>query len=311
MTSELNILIVDDCPDVRSLLKRALRLFGYDKVRGVADAEEAVAQFEKEAADVVLTDIHLPGEDGLALTQHIRERWPVCPVIVMTGLSDEESAIAALRAGACDYLKKPVSLDALHVLLRGVAQELESRKAKSLETLSVDHMEFELTIGNSIEDLGSLTGLLARDISPLLAGTTGFHLRIALQEMLMNAIEHGNLGISQADKADALIRGDYETLVEKRRSDPRYRDRRVTVRVSYDRARQFVEYRIADQGTGFDWRSRISQREHRHMSVAGGGRGILVACNLLPALTYNERGNEVILTLSVAGDRVQPLPHSS
>ena len=250
--------------------------------------------------EVVLTDILMPGTDGLTLTQRIRDRWPVCPVIVMTGHSDEASAIAALKAGACDYLKKPINLDDLKAALEGVAQVLDAQRAESLSALSVERMEFEVSLGNALERLGPLTSLLLRDVAPLMTGPTRFHLRIALQELLANAIEHGNLAISADEKMDALARGDYERLVEARRRDSRFEARRVSVRVTYDRGEGHVQYRITDQGAGFNWRTVVARAETLGSRLEGAGRGIFLVRTLVPVLTFNDKGNEVVMTFPLS-----------
>jgi CheY-like chemotaxis protein len=250
----LKVLVVEDVPEVRGLVARAIASFGHQG-QEAGGGDEALSLCERALPDVVLTDILMPGTDGLTLTQRIRERWPACPVVVMTGRSDEASAIAALKAGACDYLKKPINPEALRAALEGVAQVLDAQRAQSLGGLPVERLDFQIVLGNTLDRLVPLTSLLLRDVAPLLAGPARFHLRIALQELLVNAIEHGNLEISADDKMDALARGDYDRLVEARRQDARFQDRCVAVGIVYDRAKGSVRFRITDEGAGFDWRT--------------------------------------------------------
>jgi CheY-like chemotaxis protein len=293
----LTILVVDDIPEVRAMLVRALERLGYG-TQQAPEGEAALALCEQQMPDIVLTDIRLPGTDGLTLTQRIRQRWPECPVVVMTGHSDEDSAIAALKSGACDYLKKPIDLTDLKTALDGVAQVLCGQREEFLHVLPIERLEFCVAVNNVPDRVLPLTTYLVRDASPLLTGVVRFHLRIALQELVTNAIEHGNLGISSQEKADALNRGDYDKVVQTRCQDAPYRDRRVMITVTYDRAGESVQYRIADQGQGFDWRHEL--RRARGIRLQGGsGRGIQLAKALVADLTYNDTGNEVILTLPV------------
>ena len=295
----LRVLVVEDVPEVRGFLARTITTMGYQGQQA-AGGDEALSLCEQAMPEVVLTDILMPGTDGLTLTQRIRERWPACPVLVMTGHSDEASAIAALKAGACDYLKKPINLDHLRAALEGVAQVLDAQRAESLNALSVERMEFQVSLGNFLERLGPLTSLLLRDVASLVTGPTRFHLRIALQELLANAIEHGNLAISADDKMDALARGDYDRLVEARRRDAQFAARRVSVRVTYDRAQGYVRYRIIDQGAGFNWRTILAREEALQRQPGGSGRGIFLVRTLVPALTFNDKGNEVEMTLPLS-----------
>lgn len=293
----LSVLLVDDIAEVRAILARAVEGMGY-RVRQAAESERATEVCEQEMPDIVLTDIRLPGTNGLTLTQRIRQRWPECPVIVMTGHSDEDSAIAALKSGACDYLKKPIHLTDLKAALDGVAHILGGQRGESLHALPIERMEFCLTVNNALDRVLPLTGYLARDASPLVQGLACFHLRIALQELVTNAIEHGNLAISSQEKADALIRGNYEKLVEARSHDARFRDRRVAITVTYDREAGMIRYRIADQGQGFDWQRELC-RTVVGPETTGIGRGIHLAKALVADLAYNTMGSEVTLTLPI------------
>lgn len=296
--SPLKVLVVEDVPEVRGLVARAITTFGHQG-QEAGGGEEALSLCERALPDVVLTDILMPGTDGLTLTQRIRERWPACPVVVMTGRSDEASAIAALKAGACDYLKKPINPDALRAALEGVAQVLDAQRAQSLGGLPVERLDFQIVLGNTLDRLVPLTSLLLRDVAPLLAGPARFHLRIALQELLVNAIEHGNLEISADDKMDALTRGDYDRLVEARRQDGRFQGRCVTVGITYDRAKSSVRFRITDQGAGFDWRRILARVETLGTAPNGAGRGIFLVRTLVSDLTFNDKGNEATLILPI------------
>lgn len=99
------ILIVDDDPRIRGLL---YDLFGHWRVCHVAaTAEQALGYLSEETYDVVLTDISMPGLSGVELLGRVRERFPGVPVIVVSGIADEEHARGLLRLGAFDYLAKP------------------------------------------------------------------------------------------------------------------------------------------------------------------------------------------------------------
>ncbi len=100
------ILIVDEREDTRTMLQSALSRDEYD-VTATASTEEALRTMTVLSFDVVITDIHLPGIDGVHLLREIQNRWPDTITIVLTAKPSLESTIAALRAGAHDYLTKP------------------------------------------------------------------------------------------------------------------------------------------------------------------------------------------------------------
>lgn len=108
------ILVVDDEPDLRETIRRVLSRAGH-AVEAVGSGAEALRAFEAEPADLVITDLMMPGIDGLALTARVRELDPLVPVVLITAFATMESAVAALRSGAWDYLAKPFAPDALRV----------------------------------------------------------------------------------------------------------------------------------------------------------------------------------------------------
>lgn len=100
------ILIVDDEPTIRSGLSTVLGTAGYS-VNAVESAESALVYLEKHPIDLALLDIRMGGMSGVELMQEIKARWPHVSVILLTGYGGLDSAIAAVRAGADDYLLKP------------------------------------------------------------------------------------------------------------------------------------------------------------------------------------------------------------
>ncbi|MGB0330180.1 MAG: response regulator, partial [Planctomycetota bacterium] len=85
---------------------------GYSAI-SANEAEAALSMSEREQPDVVLTDLRMPGMDGVELTQRIQERWPDLPVMLCTAHATVESAVAAMKYGARDVLLKPISIDSL------------------------------------------------------------------------------------------------------------------------------------------------------------------------------------------------------
>ncbi|XXT16419.1 sigma-54 dependent transcriptional regulator [Sorangium sp. So ce429] len=106
------VLVVDDEASARSGLEKLLRQEGY-AVDAAGDGVEALEIAAERPPDVVVTDLKMPKMDGVALLGKLREQDPALPVIVVTAFGDVSSAVQAMRAGAEDYLTKPVDFDAL------------------------------------------------------------------------------------------------------------------------------------------------------------------------------------------------------
>ena len=112
------VLIVEDEADIRELLSEYFRARNFDVV-GAADGRAAVLAIEREPErfSLIVTDLHLPGVDGLAVLRAARAANPAVYVVIVTGFASLDSAIQAVRLGAYDYLTKPFSLGQIDVVL--------------------------------------------------------------------------------------------------------------------------------------------------------------------------------------------------
>ena len=120
-----SILVVDDEPAIQDILTWALSAEGY-RVATAGNGEEALARVEEEEFDIIVTDIVMPGIDGLEVLERSRVLNPRAAVIVMTAYAALETAIAALRRGASDYLEKPFSVDLLKERVQRLLQYRET-----------------------------------------------------------------------------------------------------------------------------------------------------------------------------------------
>lgn len=116
------VLVVDDEQSARAGLAELMRDEGYS-VRSAADGFKAIGQLEEWIPDLVVTDVHMPGMNGIELMEKIRARIPSMGVVVMTAHSTVEKAVEAMQLGADDYLTKPINLDELLVVVGRVLRQ--------------------------------------------------------------------------------------------------------------------------------------------------------------------------------------------
>ena len=139
MQIQETILVVDDDARVLQAFGRALTLIGY-AVLTADSGEQGIEIYAHERPDVVITDVRMPQVDGFAVLQRVREHNPDAEVILITGHGDMEMAIAALRAGASDFVVKPVVADQLEIALQRAQKRLRlRRKLHTLQTTSRPH----------------------------------------------------------------------------------------------------------------------------------------------------------------------------
>ena len=165
MNEKLKILIVDDETCVRELLTHFLSQKGYDCVT-VENASCALDSMEQEHFPLVISDIRMPGLDGIALLQEIKKREPFTEVIMATALSETATAIEAMRHGAYDYVLKPFDLSAVGVSVQRALERrqllienkeyhnhLEEKVREKTSELLEKNMQLRLLFLNTIQSL--------------------------------------------------------------------------------------------------------------------------------------------------------------
>ena len=147
-------LIVDDEPDIRELLELTLKRMGID-TRSAADLKQARTLVAAEKFDVCLTDMRLPDGNGIDLVRHIQQQQPQLPVAVITAYGSMDTAVEALKAGAFDFVSKPVDLHVLRNLITSVlklSDDYHQRDRRSRDTLLGDSQVMR-NIRSTIEKL--------------------------------------------------------------------------------------------------------------------------------------------------------------
>jgi CheY-like chemotaxis protein len=291
--SSCYVLVVDPSGESHACIARYVQGRGV-VVMTASDPSAAVAAIDRAVPDVVITDLFLPDGAGLALTREIRSRYELCPVIVMAKDAPESVVVQALRDGAVDYLHKPIAEEELaHALYR--ARNLLPGNLADLS--GVRRSEHRLIVDSDPAHVPGVISWLMKTTASMLSEMQRLHLRGALQELLINAVEHGNLEIPYQEKEQALAKGEYEMLLAQRLGQSRLKSRHVTIHVFYAKEAKSLLYRIADEGAGFQWRSVLKQSQEAGRTEAVNGRGIFLVRSLFQNFAYNDQGNEVTLTV--------------
>ncbi|RUM94301.1 MAG: nitrogen regulation protein NR(I) [Thiothrix sp.] len=162
--------IVDDDQSIRWVLKKALDKAGI-AVRSFADAGSALKALEQTEPDALITDIRMPGMDGLALLERLRRLHPALPVIVITAHSDLDSAVSAYQGGAFEYLPKPFDIDDVVALARRACENHEVQSSN--DALPILH-EGMLGESRAMQEVFRVIGRLSHsNINVLVTGESG------------------------------------------------------------------------------------------------------------------------------------------
>jgi CheY-like chemotaxis protein/anti-sigma regulatory factor (Ser/Thr protein kinase) len=270
-----SILIVDDEPEVRTMLDHLLAGAGY-RTGMAPDGLAALELLDHESYDLILLDVWMPRMNGIELLAELRARWLLPKVIIMSADGAPNTVLHAVREQAYQYITKPFNSGELLHLITDVLDA--SPAVPSVEVVSALPHWVELVVPcdrTMADRIPSFLDKLDEKIPADVRKSVG----TAFRELLMNAIEWGG------------------------RLDPQKK-----VRISYLHLKKMVLYRISDPGTGF----KIDGLEHSAMNnpeddpfrhvivreekgIRPGGFGILLAHSMVDEIVYNEARNEVVL----------------
>jgi CheY-like chemotaxis protein/anti-sigma regulatory factor (Ser/Thr protein kinase) len=275
MSPPKRILIVDDDPDVHQLLIAALE--APDRlIESVSDGLAGLRRIEAAPYDLVMTDVNMPGIDGMELLERIGNLRPDTRVLVMTVAKTPENIIRAIRERAFSYFSKPFTINAvIEMVHRALAS---TASGNDIEVLSARPNWLELRLRCKMETADRILQFL-REMGIGLPPAEQENIATAFREILFNAIEHG--GGSDPDKS---------------------------VNVTYVRTERAILYLVRDPGKGFSFQKLAhaavanpldSPFEHaevrERLGMRPGGFGIFMTRELVDELIYNEAGNEVLL----------------
>lgn len=285
------ILIVDDSDGDRDLAAEALEGDG-TQLQFAETAEKALEMIGAQAPDLVVTDLRMPGMNGLELVRKVEEIDAAIPVVLMTGLGTEDIASEALRAGASSYVPKryilrdlqPTVMKVLHAARAGRGLEVLAQCANEVEVrhrLRTDPVIVQPLIVELQSYLIPL-GICDRSSCTLVG--------VALTEALQNAIYHGNLEL--ASRLECADPNEYALTARRRFSEKPYCDRVVSVTARFSRSE--AVYVFGDQGKGFD-PARVPDPTAPENIERCSGRGLLLMRTFMDEVRHNAAGNEVTL----------------
>ena len=170
---EKTILLVDDEEDIRDVLGISLSDIGY-KVHAVENGEEAILLFKKINPAIVLTDIKMPGMDGIELLRKVKQENPDTEVIMITGHGDMNLAVKSLKYEATDFITKPINVDALEIALKRVNDRIIIKRKLQEYTENLEELLKEKTeLHDRLSSLGLMIGSISHGVKGLLTGLDG------------------------------------------------------------------------------------------------------------------------------------------
>ena len=297
-----HILLVEDESILATIIEDALSSEGH-QVTLAEDGQAAWELLEAEFAatgrirfETILLDREMPRMGGMALLQKLKSspHFNQIPVIMETAASDAQSVREGLDEGAYYYLTKPfqpeLMLSIVHAAVQQFRdyQELQENARRAERPFAF--MEQGVFRYRSLEDGRMLANFFAR-ACPQPEKTV-----LGLQELLVNAVEHGNLGISYAEKTRLMVSDAWHQEIATRAAQPEFSKREVEV--VFERNEREIRFTIRDEGSGFDWQKYLDFDPERAFDPHG--RGIAMARRMsFDSLEYQGNGNTVVAALKL------------
>lgn len=284
------VLVLDDEKYIVRLIKKFLiKNFDYE-VDVAYDGDEGLKLIKERKYSLVISDIRMPKLDGITLLEKKNEFDPFLPVILITGKSNFENLLSAMKNGANNYLIKPFSLRELGEAVTKAVDYYQT----ALKLRIAWGGELEGMVKTRILKLEIPTSLqAAKKVSTYLMEMARYHgfdekesqdIFISLNEIIANAVEHGNLKLI-GEKNEA-----YYAEQERRLENLEFASKKVCIEAVFDE--DHAEFDIIDEGPGFNFRLVESCLGPENI-IRNSGRGIFLATCFMDILEYTEPGNRV------------------
>jgi anti-sigma regulatory factor (Ser/Thr protein kinase)/ActR/RegA family two-component response regulator len=238
-------------------------------------------------------DLSLIGEEPIGFIRRLRKEHPELPLIALVGAPFQTLTVALLQAGTYACVDIPLQVVDLSYIL----SKIMASNADAYNPFAMKYEERILIMPNDFSLVMHVAKNLVDNTLPM-HEKNRYHIILGLSEVINNAIEHGNLGITFEEKSDALKASRFYPLaIERSHKDP-FKDRVVTIRSRVFPNLRRIEYFVADQGSGFDWRSLPDPKDKSNL-LNRNGRGIMMARYAFDEMIYNDTGNEVTLVVNL------------
>ncbi|MEN9847016.1 MAG: Luminescence regulatory protein LuxO [Pseudomonadota bacterium] len=263
----------------------------------VPDSSAMAGALEKGTYDIIIADVELSGQDAAGVLRDILAKHPSQAIIAVSPNATYEDALKMFRSGATDLLARPVDFSWLERIVQQIvfSRRNDERERATYRFVTSERAEMRFSCAD-LARLSSislpLVGRLAE--SGMLSQTDALKIRLAVQEAVLNGLEHGNLELDSQWKEEIEADGSdrFSSVRRQRLADPRYADRFVYVDLAFSDG--CLEITVRDEGMGF-LNAHVVQANGRLDSLACSGRGLALMSSAVDEVRFDRNGSVVTL----------------
>ena len=276
--------------------REVFKTFAIDRPVNIIEADSVaeVTKILKESSghvSAIVTSLNLPDMQGIEFLRLLKRNlsWNYIPTIVITNDINEKNLVESMNAGAFYYLEKPFGEEVFSSVINKALKDYTTYVFYLSKAQNV-HISRLVTNGSFSFKTFKEGYEVADWLASLCAGKSRDDIVVGFIELLINAIEHGNLDVGYEEKTNLMKKGNYLDCLVERLELPEYKDR--SVKVDFEKSAEELKVTIVDQGKGFYYKKYLVMDKKRMFHSHG--KGIIMASNLyFDQLEYNESGNAV------------------
>jgi len=293
--SELNVLLAEDSRTYRKFVAGMFASEGC-KVNEAANGAEAIQLIENSGIqfDLIVSDIEMPELDGVELAKYNYQN-SLIPFMVITSTGDANKALELTRLGVQDYMLKPFDAKTFMSVVKSVVSRARLRSGVDAGSVEFDGNLASEKFPSTQAGLAEASIWLENRVSDRLFSGELANFMGHIFEFLINAHEHGNLGMTESEKGSLLGEGKYQDYLKERDLDC---TSKISLEISI--VDKVVAVNISDEGKGFDFEKYLQMTDEdviERISLPN-GRGIIMAKTYFDRLKYENNGSSISVTKS-------------
>ncbi len=283
----MKALIIDDEESICEILKLYLE---NKKISTTYELNitDGIKTFKEKDFDIVFIDNHLPDGSGLDAIKKGAFRSKNSYIVLITGYLNGDIIVKTIKSGVNAFISKPFKFEEIEATLFKALEYTSSKYNIKDAANLITEFQINMAIDNNPSIVKSVCKIITENVIRAGFFDDEFNITLALTEIIHNAIYHGNLELDSSLKDESFTK--FNNMALERMSLSPYKERKVYLSVFFDQ--DTLQITVEDEGKGFDWR----KIDFNLSLMSVHGRGLFLTKKLFNNISWNEKGNKIILT---------------